>query len=164
MSYSYEEEEKVIPQEKLDIVEVVIPKEKKSIGAGEFEDCINLNKVTFEEGSQVQTIWNQAFKNCRSLKIIELPDSVVTLWNDAFEGCTALKSVKLSNAINDIWNTVFKNCTALEQIVMPSSTKKIWGNVFEGCDNLKTVFVHPGSWMLNHKELFNGVTPTPLPQ
>lgn len=49
-------------------------------------------------GKSVTAIGSAAFKNCRSLTTISIPDSVTTIGKDAFSGCTSLTTVNTSSA------------------------------------------------------------------
>ena len=51
--------------------------------------------VTFAEGSQLQTIGNNAFDYCKMLESIEIPESVTSIGSYAFDYCNNLKSVTL---------------------------------------------------------------------
>ena len=53
-----------------------IPKSVKTIGENAFLQCGALTSVTFAQDSQLTAIENRAFKDCKSLKNIDLPMSL----------------------------------------------------------------------------------------
>ena len=76
-----------------DITDVFIPKSITSIGKTAFYKCTALNKVDFEENSELKTIWGSAFSYCSSLDSIIIPKEVTGVKSYAFSGCSSLTSV-----------------------------------------------------------------------
>ena len=69
-----------------------IPKTVTEIGSHAFYDCSNLSGATFEAGSQLTSIGEQAFQ-LSSLTSIIIPASVTSIGEDAFIGCSNLSHV-----------------------------------------------------------------------
>ena len=69
--------------------------------------CQNLESVTFEEGSKLQTIGGSVFYHCDSLKSMELPDGVTTIYGNTFAKCGALTSVYVPDSVSFISVGVF---------------------------------------------------------
>jgi hypothetical protein len=69
-----------------------IPKTVTEIGSNAFFECSNLSGVTFEAGSQLTSIGEQAFQ-LSSLTSIIIPASVTSIGEDAFIGCSNLSHV-----------------------------------------------------------------------
>ena len=90
-------------------------------------------------GRFVISIDDEAFKNCKNLKSIVLPDSVKRIGEKAFEGCTGLEKVVLSNQIELISTNAFFGCTALTDVKLPESLKMIGDYAFEGCTALTSI-------------------------
>ena len=82
-----------------------IPEGVKKIGAGTFEDCVNLRSVTIPDS--VTTIEKYAFKNCRSLTNITIPDSVTFIGYEAFSGCSSLERSSFPDWIFAKWGNAF---------------------------------------------------------
>ncbi len=74
---------------------LVIGKDVKYIGAEAFINNTSLQSLTFEDGSQIESIDVDAFKNCESLESIDLPISLQTMGMGAFEGCSNLVSIRM---------------------------------------------------------------------
>merc|ERR1711957_1147389 len=71
------------------IVEIIIPTSVTKIGIAAFYHAPNLETVTFEKGSLLTEICDQAFKGCTNLKTINIPSGIETMGWDAFQktGC-----------------------------------------------------------------------------
>ncbi|MCH5172120.1 MAG: leucine-rich repeat domain-containing protein, partial [Erysipelotrichales bacterium] len=72
------------------LTSIIIPSSVTSIGSLAFCDCTNLQTVTFESGSKLETIGSYAFSGCNSLTSIVIPSSVTSIENSAFYGCYSL--------------------------------------------------------------------------
>ena len=83
------------------LTSIVIPKSVTTIGdyafaGGRFFAYMNLENVTFEEGSQLESIGNRAFQ-WGKLSSIEIPNSVTSIGSGAFEHCDNLESVYIND-------------------------------------------------------------------
>ena len=84
------------------------------------------------DGKTVIGISKDAFRECKSLKSVTIPDSVVEIKGHAFQNCTELESIELPVSINFIGEYAFNNCTALESINIPRGVQYIQNNAFDG--------------------------------
>ena len=100
--------------------------------------CINLSDIKLPDSGCLTRLEYAAFFNCKSLRSINIPDSVKTISSSAF-ALSGLKSISLPEGIDSISYYEFKNCHDLESIYIPSSVEHIVGNAFVGCDSLKAV-------------------------
>ena len=60
-----------------------------------FYRCTKLTDVYFAPDSQLVTIQNYAFSNCKALKEITIPNSVIELGSQVFWDCSSLETVRL---------------------------------------------------------------------
>ena len=74
------------------LTSIVIPKSVVSIEASAFADCINLEEVIFEDGSDLTTIKTQAFMGT-SIESITIPAGVTTIETKAFRDCANLQEI-----------------------------------------------------------------------
>jgi hypothetical protein len=101
---------------------LTIPATVTCIGRYAFSGCTNLEKIIFEEGSQLKTIEGCAFVDCSSLKDIELPESLEIIEGAAFSGCSSLESIHIPKNVNEINYGIqansFEECTSLKSIII----------------------------------------------
>lgn len=69
------------------IKSIFIPNSVNKLDEFTFSELINLEKITFQSGSQLKEIPKLAFTGCKSLKSIVLPDSVKYIDSYAFADC-----------------------------------------------------------------------------
>lgn len=66
---------------------IVIPKNVKTIAGGAFYACKNMTSITFQSGSKLEKIGEEAFSDCTKLKKITLTSKVIkSIGEDAFYG------------------------------------------------------------------------------
>ena len=70
-----------------------------------FCNCVSLEEVTFDEGSNLRLIQNAAFKGCTSLKEIQLPASMVTIENNTLSYVNGLEVIRLPETFTHFVNT-----------------------------------------------------------
>ncbi|MBO4982688.1 MAG: leucine-rich repeat protein [Clostridia bacterium] len=70
-----------------------------------FHNCVSLESITFDEGSNLTVIDNAAFKGCISLKEIQLPESMVTINNNALSYAKGFEIVRLPATFTHFINT-----------------------------------------------------------
>ena len=83
------------------LTSIELPDSLKKIKSGAFEDCTNLVDVRIPDG--IESI-GSAFKGCKSLEKIVLPEGVAVLSDVAFEGTGLMEGIE--NLIHDDWSTV----------------------------------------------------------
>lgn len=68
-------------------------------------------------------IGEYAFKDCKGLTSITIPETVKTIYKDAFNGCSSLASVNVlaSNQIN-LYEGAFAGCTSIDKLATDSAT------------------------------------------
>ncbi|MGM9553117.1 MAG: leucine-rich repeat protein [Faecousia sp.] len=85
-----------------------------------FENCFDLNSVTYTGTSKLSAIESNAFTNCRSLPAISLPVGVDSVGYQAFYGCKKLAKIEVLN----------RNCTidSNKDTLGVAGTTTIYGN------------------------------------
>lgn len=111
-------------------------------------------KITsFEGGSSLKVIGQNAFMRCRSLKWVDLSETAIVNQTTA-SGDTNRKSylsrykydyeiekgseTDYNNALAD---GAFQGCTALEWVYLPRKLEQLGTGTFSGCNNLRTVII-----------------------
>ena len=113
----------------------------------------DIDKYIVAEGTR--TIGNAAFSNCKKLKSVILPDSVIEIGHYAFAGCTSIFSFSIPNRVTKLGNGVFMDCRKLSSIRIPAGLAVVENDIFQGCDNLDSVFV-PADCKYKFDELLFG--------
>ena len=100
-----------------------------------FKQCKSLNSIIIPES--ITTIGNGVFSECESLASIIIPNSVVSIGNNAFSYCVNMNFISLSNNVTFIGIGAFNHCVSLKSIRIPSSLSIISRGLFHGCNPLK---------------------------
>lgn len=112
------------------------------------------------DGIFVKSIGESAFKDCKALKSVTLPDYSSRFANDeeyiiqkafadleeelpriedyAFWGCTSLSEITIPECFSSIGWSAFNGCTALAKVVMHGDPF-LYSCVFSGCVSLKEI-------------------------
>ena len=80
------------------LVSINIPASVKRIGDNAFADCTNLTSVTFQSGSQLETM--TGFYRCTALTSIRIPANVTRIDASAFSGCENLNGIYFDDTNN----------------------------------------------------------------
>ena len=108
---------------------------------------IYLEKLTLPEqyqGRKVTQIVENGFKDCKALREISIPSSVLTIGDFAFWGCSSLTGIVIPEGVTSIGNSVFRGCTSLTSVVIPNSVTNIGDYAFFGCSALASINVPKG--------------------
>ena len=99
------------PFSKMNIQKVIIKENVQEIEERSFQQCEESTQIEFDEDSQVKYIGDFAFKNCKKLNEITLPNSLETFhFKKVFSG-TSLTSIQMSenNQKNDKFEIINNN-------------------------------------------------------
>lgn len=124
----------------------------KWIGADAFAECRNLKYIKIP--NSVIGIGSYAF-NGTNLTSIEIPNSVERIGSAAFADCTRLKNIVLSNNLTKIEYATFMSCSSLRSIKIPESVLSIHEDAFEDCYNLSRVDILNGGKFVGMDEFYS---------
>jgi hypothetical protein len=93
------------------------------------------------EGKTVTSIGYAAFRYCRNLTSITIPDSVTSIEVYAFAGCSSLTSITIGNGVTSIGSHAFIHCGSLTSITIPKSVTSIGESAFTGCRALTSITI-----------------------
>jgi len=119
-----------------------------SIGQEAFRNCKELTTVTIPEG--VTHIDGRAFDLCDGLKSVMLPSSLKVVGFAAFGKCVGLKSVAIPEGVTHIAMDAFNGCSGLESAVIPNSVTHIGERAFAKCRALTSVTIPKGVNAIGH--------------
>lgn len=104
-----------------------------------FKECKKLTVLTVPNG--ITSIGKGAFASCYKLEKAVLPDSVTSIGSGAFGRCLSLKNINIPNKITIINWGVFCCCWELEEITIPNSVTEIDFAGFAFCYQLKSIVI-----------------------
>ena len=98
------------------------------------------------DGYKVESIANEAFRDCAELVSAEIADGVIYIGAEAFCGCSALACVKIPDSVTEIGWGAFLGCDSLSDISLGKGVKEIGASAFCGCKGrveipAKTAFI-----------------------
>ena len=91
-------------------------------------------------GVKVTRIGRDAFRNCKELTSVTIPEGVTHIDVHAFDNCTGLKSVSLPSSLRSIGYAAFGKDAELKSVTIPNGVKSIAADAFNGC-GLRSVVI-----------------------
>lgn len=115
------------------------------------------SKVVISEN--IVQIADSAFENCDFITEVEIRSSELkTVGNWAFKNCKRLKKCVISTLKGRIGNSAFLGCKNLEHFDIPKGTVKIGDKAFYNCDTLSFIAIPESVMIINGKILNNNKT------
>ena len=121
-------------------------------GVGACKDICVVVPATSPAGDKVTAIGAQAFYNCTSITVVQIPASVTQIGHLAFGGCTGLVYITVSTgnySYKDIGGVLYTADgktlvhypagSASSSVSIPASVNKIEDMAFYGCKSLKSI-------------------------
>lgn len=116
----------------------------------QFEDCTNLEKISFNPTNKKYTISDGIIYSKDEKELVyypfyltsseyEMPDSITTIAPYAFKNQEHLQHITFSSNINKIGWGAFMYCSQLNNVVLPEGIAELTGSVFWGCTNLESI-------------------------
>lgn len=130
------------------ITEINIPSSVDKIGISAFENCIALEKVSYQGSafeSSSRVIDAAAFKMCIALKKVLLPGGLVEIREKAFASCSALEEISLPDTVKTIGASAFSLCSSLKTVSLPASVTTVSENAFISCGGITSFAVDSGN-------------------
>jgi hypothetical protein len=95
-----------------------------------------------------RSIFHEAFRGCRDMTSIAIPNSVTYIGQGAFEDCSGLTSITIPQSVLEIFHTAFNGCSGLSSIhcqgeIPPNSGT--YGAFEKSIYSTATLFVPKGS-------------------
>ena len=111
----------------------------RRISSSAFKGCKNITSISIPEG--VTYIGEHAFDGCSSLKSVIIPESVKSIGAYAFNGCSALTTVKIPNGVSKIPEYAFRSCGSLNSVVISEGVTTIGDYAFYACTSLRNIII-----------------------
>jgi hypothetical protein len=138
-----------------------IPSNVVKIDRYAFSGCTSLKSVKFESRNVDNpriincVIFNEAFKNCTALEILEIPMGVKLSGASVFENCTSLKSADIKSEHTMVYEKLFYGCSSLESASFAKGLDSVGNSAFENCAKLKSFAIPDGVTSLSTKAFYN---------
>lgn len=110
-----------------------------TIRDGAFRECKYITNVILPD--YVTYIGDAAFLNCSRLTKITIPDGVKYIGDYAFGNCVSLTSIDIPSGVKYLGSYALADCTNLAEITIPKSITAIEDNTFEYCEKLSNVII-----------------------
>lgn len=104
-----------------------------------FRKCKNLQEITLPNSAT--SIGKQTFAYCQNLTKVVMSNSMSSIGDYAFMGCSSLASIDFTDNLTKIGVGAFENCSALSTISIPASVFYIGGSPFDTCSGLTSINV-----------------------
>ena len=132
------------PSKKKDSVYVIPSSVTKIRGSWDseisaFSECEFLTNIKIPKDSRLEYIGECAFRGCKSLIHITLPDNITSIEYYAFAECKNLTDITIPSGVTYIGEHAFFHCNSLKKISIPASVTDIESYAFFDCHNLETV-------------------------
>ena len=143
---------------------VTVPASVTSLGARAFDDCKAITSVevtwrfsmkelfpdSYAKITSVKmlpgadTVDNAAFKGCKLIDTVNLPEGVTSIGKEAFSGCSELKEVVLPGSLLNIGKSAFSNCKKIVSVTIPARfrVKEVFTSAYR---NITSVTIAPDS-------------------
>ena len=111
-----------------------------------FKDCYNLESVTFDDNSNLESIGESSFRDADKIETINIPKNVKTIGDYCFYNCLKLTSVTFddNSIIESFGEWCFSN-VPIESIIIPNSVRTIDYACFYGCVKLSSIYFQDNS-------------------
>lgn len=113
---------------------VIIPNHVKEIETAAFAECKNIKEISFPQSLLI--IGQFAFEQCIGLENLKLNNGLKNILFYAFSECKNLKTIDFGTTLHTIAYSAFENCGLEGDLVLPDSLIRMESNVFENCKNL----------------------------
>ena len=110
-----------------------------SMNVGAFKDCKGITSVNIP--NTITSITPNAFEGCSGLISVAIPDLTFYIGDFAFAKCSSLTSVSIPNSVTIIDAFAFFSCGNLTSIEIPNSVRSIGACAFEYCRSLTSIVI-----------------------
>lgn len=127
------------------------------VPVGMFNQCENLQSVSWLQYNNITSIGDKAFYNCYSLGNVILPDTLQTIGANAFNGNRSMTNITIPSGVTSIGISAFENCTAMTFANINSSEVSIGDGAFKGNTSLTAVTINSSGLTIGNN-VFSGCT------
>ena len=101
---------------------------------GDLPESLDIPGVVSIKGGTVKVteIAERAFRDCKTVQMLVIPDSVIIIREKAFYGCSKLQEITISANVQSIGNFAFDSCTDVCKITCLAETPPVTGVYDDG--------------------------------
>ena len=121
------------------LTSITIPSTVQYISAQAFDGCKYLERVTFENNSNLKKIGQLAFSGCSLLGEFEIPASVTFVGGNAFENCDLL--IETVDGVRYVDNWVVSCDFGMTSVVIRDGTVGIAENAFDFAADIRNITI-----------------------
>lgn len=133
------------------LTSITIPATITDFGADAFNGAVNLESMTFAEGSEAIAIPASIFNGGGFDKFTTLNlnrpidgSKYTAMAEKPFRGTKTLTTVVLGSKVTSLPTSYFENCSALVNLTLPAELASLGTNVFAGCSSLPEITLPAG--------------------
>lgn len=105
-----------------------------------------ITSLTFADGSVMEQIGEQAFRNTPIAGPLVLPDGIQEIGGSAFAGCRGLTSLELPLSVDSIASGAFSGCEGITgELTLPAGLRIIGSEAFKDCKGIDGALTIPAS-------------------
>ena len=115
-----------------------------------YSGSINIpDSVIYEDKIyHVTSIGDKAFRYCRGMTSVTIPNSVTSIGENAFNVCNSLTSVIIPNSVTSIGDNAFSSCAGLTSLVIGSGVVAMGSYAFRYNKKLASITILDGVKMI----------------
>jgi hypothetical protein len=98
---------------------------------------------------------NHSYYVPESLETVRILEGCLRIGNDAFRECKYIKNIHLPNSLQSIGNYAFYMCSQLQGIIVPRNVKSIGSCAFNSCLNLRSIELPDGLETISDNVFYN---------
>ena len=116
------------------ITSISVGKNIDTIKAESFRGCSALKTANISGGI---ALGDNAFRDCRALETITLPDGLESIGSGVFQDCQVMTAVEIPSTVTSIGSGAFWACKCLTEVIIPDGVTTIKANTFDSCSSLE---------------------------
>ena len=109
------------------------------IGNSAFKNCTSIRTINLPE--TLKRIGKYAFKNCTALTAMTLPNGLESIDFAAFQGCSSIRTFKFGAGLKHISSYAFYDCRGIQELDLPNRVESIDRHAFLNCKGLRTLTI-----------------------
>lgn len=113
-----------------------------SLAFAAFRSCKSLTSIILPDG--ITSIGDYTFYYCEGLTSISIPDTVTSIGAFTFTECSKLTNITIPDSVTSIGDSAFSYCDSLASVTLSDNITSISNYMFRGCNDLKSLTIPNG--------------------